>query len=89
MKLHIRVCPNAKQSAIIGWESHAIHSRILRLRIAAPPIDGAANQAVIALLARELRCPKSRVSLDKGSGSREKTIILPDDVVFPTTWTQA
>ena len=86
VKLHIHVCPNAKHSAVIGWQSHAIRGRILRLKIAAPPIDGAANQEVIALLARELRCPKSRLSLDQGGSSREKTIVLPDDMVLPAHW---
>jgi uncharacterized protein (TIGR00251 family) len=86
VKLHIRVSPNAKQSAVLGWEAHPIYGRVLRLRIAAPPIDGAANKAVIALLAKELRCPQSQLAIDKGSSSREKTVIVPDALIFPPEW---
>lgn len=83
MKLHVRVSPNAKQHAVLGWEDHPLYGRILRLRIAAPPVDGAANKAVIELLAQTLRCPKSQISIEKGASSREKTVIVPDDVVLP------
>jgi len=86
VKLHIRVSPNAKQSAVIGWEAHPLHDKVLRLRIAAPPVDGAANKAVIELLAQALRCSKSQISLDKGTSSREKTVIVPDGLMFPAEW---
>jgi hypothetical protein len=86
VKFHVRVTPNAKQHAVIGWESHPLHGKILRLRIAAPPIDGAANKALIELLAKELRCSKSQLSVDKGGNSREKTIIAPDNLILPINW---
>ncbi len=86
MKLHVRVSPNAKQHAVIGWEDHPLHGKVLRLRIAAPPVDGAANKAVIELLAQALQCSRSQLSIDKGSSSREKTVIVPDGSVFPTEW---
>lgn len=86
VKLHIRVSPNAKQSAVIGWEDHPLHGKVLRLRIAASPVDGAANKAVIALLAKELHCPKSQLAIDKNNSSREKTVIVPDALIFPTKW---
>ncbi len=86
MKLHVRVNPNAKQHAVIGWEDHPLHGKVLRLRIAAPPVDGAANKAVIELLAQALQCSRSQLSIDKGSSSREKTVIVPDGLVFPTEW---
>ena len=86
VKLHIRVSPNAKQSAVLGWEAHPLYGKVLRLKIAAPPIDGAANKAVIALLAQELRCPKSQLTIDKGGSSREKTVIVPDSLILPNAW---
>jgi uncharacterized protein (TIGR00251 family) len=86
MKLHIRVSPNAKQSAIVGWESHPLHGKILRLRIAAPPADGKANDAIVAFIAKTLGLAKSSVILDKGTTSREKTLILPDHCTLPEQW---
>lgn len=86
MKLHVRVSPNAKQHAVIGWEAHPLYGKVLRLRIAAPPVDGAANKDVIELLAKELHCPKSQLSIEKGTSSREKTVIVPEGVVFPIDW---
>lgn len=86
MKLHVRVSPNAKQHAVIGWEDHPLRGKVLRLRIAAPPVDGAANKAVIELLAQALQCSRSQLSIDKGSSSREKTVIVPDGMIFPTEW---
>lgn len=88
MKFHVHVNPNAKQNTIVGWETHPLHGRVLRLRIAAPPREGKANDAIIALLAKELGVSKSLVSLEKGSGSREKTLHIPDDCVFPESWNQ-
>jgi uncharacterized protein (TIGR00251 family) len=88
VKLHVQVNPNAKQNSIVGWEPHQMHGRVLRLRIAAPPREGKANEAIVALLAKELGVSKSSVSLEKGSGSREKTLHIPDHCVFPESWNQ-
>ena len=88
MKLHVHVNPNAKQNTIVGWEPHPLHGRLLRLRIAAPPREGKANEAIIALLAKELGVSKCLVSREKGSGSREKTLHIPDHCVFTESWNQ-
>lgn len=88
MKLHIRATPNAKQSAIIGWENHQRFGKVLRVRIAAPPTEGKANEALVSFMAKSLGLSKSAISLDKGSTSREKTLIVPDHCLFPATWDQ-
>jgi len=46
----------------------------LRIKVTAPPVDAAANDALIRLLATQLDCPRSRVSLVKGHTSRHKTV---------------
>ena len=43
-----------------------------RARVSAPPVEGAANQAVIELLSRKLNVPKSKISLVSGQTSRDK-----------------
>ena len=55
----------------------------LRVRIAAPPVEGKANAALREFLAKALGLPKSSVSLDKGDGSRLKTFLIPDGTPLP------
>ena len=57
----------------------------LRIKVTAPPVDAAANEALVKLLARELDCPRNRVELVRGHTSRHKIVKLyglsPEDVV--------
>jgi uncharacterized protein (TIGR00251 family) len=46
----------------------------LRIRVTAPPVDAAANEALIRLLASTLDCPRSRIELVRGHTSRHKII---------------
>ncbi|MFM2197447.1 MAG: hypothetical protein RLZZ505_879 [Verrucomicrobiota bacterium] len=83
MKLHVKITPNARESEVIGWEDDSLRGRVLRVRIAAPPVEGKANEALRVFLAARLGLPKSRVSLDKGDTSRIKTFSIPDDTKLP------
>jgi uncharacterized protein YggU (UPF0235/DUF167 family) len=49
---------------------------VLRVRVAAAPVDGAANRALIRLLAGELGVAAGRVSIVSGVGARRKTIVV-------------
>jgi uncharacterized protein (TIGR00251 family) len=48
----------------------------LRIRVTAPPVDAAANEAVVELLADTLGCARNRVQLTRGSTSRHKVFML-------------
>ena len=48
----------------------------LRIKVTAPPVDAAANEALVRLLAQELDCPRNRVELVRGHTSRHKTVML-------------
>ena|SRR5436189_4006489 len=48
----------------------------LRIKVTAPPVDAAANEALLRLLAEVLDCPRNRVELVRGKTSRHKTIKL-------------
>ena len=78
MKLHVRATPNARCSEIAGWEEEAQVGRVLRVRIAAAPVDGKANAALREFLAKALGLSKSMVTLEKGGSSRYKTFSIPD-----------
>jgi uncharacterized protein (TIGR00251 family) len=65
--LHIQ--PGAKRTECAGT-----HGEALKIRLAAPPVDGKANEALIAYLAKALAVPKSCVELIAGQSSRAKRV---------------
>jgi uncharacterized protein len=48
----------------------------LRVKVTAPPVDAAANEALLKLLAKRLECPRNHVELVRGHTSRHKTVKL-------------
>ena len=67
--LDIRVIPRAGRSGFGGLREGA-----LLVRLAAAPVDGAANDELIALLAKTLRIPKRDITIVSGERSRSKRI---------------
>ena len=65
----VQVVPRASRSEIVGE-----HNGALRVRIAAPPVDGAANEELVRLLARALRVPRSAVEITAGHSAKLKTV---------------
>lgn len=79
MKIALKVTPGAKKNEILGWEEdYPQIGRVLKLRIAAPPVEGKANKEVVAFLAKTLGVPKSAVTLLHGSTGRIKMVEVPD-----------
>lgn len=77
--LDIRVTPKGGRDSIDGIELLSSGQAVLKLRVRALPTDGEANDAIIALVAKSLRIPKSNVSLERGGASRVKTLRLAGD----------
>ncbi len=73
--LAVRAQPGAKRTAIVGvyGEGETAH---LKIAVQAPPIEGRANQALIAFLAKTLELPKSSIELIGGELSRSKVFLL-------------
>ena len=67
--LAIRVQPNASVSAVVGE-----HGEQPKVRLAAPPVDGRANDELVRFLARALGVPRASVSVVRGQASRSKTV---------------
>lgn len=79
MKLAVKATPNAKKNGILGWEHDTLAGRVLKVKIAAPPVEGKANKAIIAFLAEQFGLPKSKVILLKGETGRIKRFELEGD----------
>ena len=88
-RLTVRVTPRGGRDAVEGWAVDADGRPVLKLRVAAAAADGAANAAVIALVARGLKLPKSAVRIASGHTARIKRLEIegadPTDIAraFP------
>ncbi len=69
VRFKVRVQPRASRSEVAGEYGDA-----LKVRLAAPPVDGAANAELVAFLAKRLRVPKSAVVIVRGDKGRDKLI---------------
>ncbi len=67
--LEVLVQPRASKSEVIGE-----HDGRLKVRLKAPPVDGAANKELIAFFSKRFGVPKQAVQLEAGSSSRRKRI---------------
>lgn len=67
--LSIRLHPGAKKNAVTG-----LHDGALKIALNAPPVDGKANDALIAFVAERIKLPRSKITLIAGTTSRSKTL---------------
>jgi uncharacterized protein len=76
-QIAVRVTPRSAKPGIGGWRAGADGREELEVRVAEPPADGAANVAVVRLLAKALDLPRSQVAIVGGHSSRHKRFALP------------
>jgi uncharacterized protein YggU (UPF0235/DUF167 family) len=74
MRIFVRLTPKASVERIDGWDVDDKGRRFLKIRVRAAPIEGRANDALIAFLAKSLKLPKSRFTLVTGDTARLKQI---------------
>jgi uncharacterized protein (TIGR00251 family) len=70
-RVRVRVSPGARRTELVGR-----HGDAWKVRVAAAPERGRANEAVLDLLSRELELPRRAVSLVSGHAAREKVVRL-------------
>lgn len=68
-RINVYVQPRASKTVVAG-----MHDGCIKIRLAAPPVDGAANSALIEFVAEQLGIAKSRVRITAGLTSRRKTV---------------
>ena len=79
VSFRVRVVPRASRNKIAGFYDGAV-----RIRLIAPPVEGAANEALIAFLSGALRVPKRDIELVSGQSARSKVVsvtrLSPEEV---------
>ena len=71
VRISVRVLPRASVTEITG-----VHGDALKVRLTAPPVHGAANAALIKLLAEAFGIPRASITIVSGAGSRTKVVEL-------------
>jgi hypothetical protein len=79
LSFHIRLTPKGGRDAVEGWAIAADGKPHLKIRVRAAPENGAANAALIDLLAKELDVAKSALAILRGDKARLKTIAVTGD----------
>jgi uncharacterized protein (TIGR00251 family) len=69
VRLQLRIQPRASRSEVVG-----LHGDTIRIRLAAPPVDGAANEALVELLAERLGVARAEVRIRAGLSGRSKLV---------------
>lgn len=76
--LTLHVQPGAKRSELAG-----LHGEALKIRLAAPPVEGRANEALLKFIAKLFDVPLRQVELRQGGQSRHKVVAITDSKIEP------
>ena len=68
-RISVRVQPRAARTEVVG-----MHGGAIRIRLTAPPVDNAANEALVKFLAERLNVPRHQVRIVAGLSSRSKIV---------------
>jgi len=78
LTLTLHVQPGAKRTDVAG-----LHGEALKIRLAAPPIEGRANEALLKFIAESFGVPLRQVELKQGGQSRHKVVAITGSKVEP------
>lgn len=78
LSLTLHVQPGAKRSEVAG-----LHGEALKLRLAAPPVEGKANEALMRFLAELFNVPLRNIELKQGAQSRHKVVRITASLITP------
>jgi hypothetical protein len=79
VRVALRVAPKSSANRILGCADEADGGRVLKVAVTAAPEDGKANNAVIALLAKEWKLPKRDLTIATGAAARREVIHVAGD----------
>lgn len=75
----VRLSPKASANRILGIEADPDGNLVLKVQVTAVPEDGKANAALVKLLAKAWRLPKTSLSIASGASSRRKVVRIAGD----------
>lgn len=78
MIIKIRVLPRSSQNEIVG----PMADGTIKVKLTAPPVDNAANEALVKLLSKEYQTPKSRIKIISGGKSKNKIV----EIIWKQKW---
>ena len=84
LTLTLHVQPGAKRTDVAG-----LHGEALKIRLAAPPIEGRANEALLKFIAESFGGPLRQVELKQGGQSRHKVVAITGSKVEPESLLEA
>lgn len=70
-KINVQVSPNARHNEVVGFESD-----ILKVKIAAPPLQGKANKELIKFLSQTIKISRGSITIERGLTSKKKVIAI-------------
>ena len=79
VKVRVRLTPKASNNRIDGLVPDADGGVVLKAGVTAPPEGGKANKALIGMLAKAWRLPKTSISVQSGAAHRQKTLFIEGD----------
>ncbi len=79
LRVALKVMPKAARAGISGFEADAAGRALLKVRVTEAPEGGKANAAVVKLLAKAWKLPKSALRITAGAKDRRKTLLVAGD----------
>lgn len=76
--LNLHIQPGARSSQFV-----ALHGARLKVKVNAPPVEGRANETLIAFLSQQFQCSQSSIVITKGAQGRIKTVCIAQPKVIP------
>ncbi len=67
--LQVMVQPRASKDQVVG-----IHGNHIKIRLTSPPVEGAANKALVKFLSKKLKIPASKITIKRGQRARQKLL---------------
>lgn len=77
MKIKIYIRPSAKKAGYAG-----LYNDMPKIKITAPPVDGAANSEIIKIFSKLLNIPKASIEITSGLSSRNKTLEINENITY-------
>lgn len=78
--LLVKLTPSARKNEITGWAKNEHGDSYLKASVTTAPEKGKANKALIALLAKHYKIPKSSITITRGETERIKTLEISADI---------